>query len=397
MSIPPAPPAPPPPPAGGLARVPRGQWAQADPYMRVRFGNNVAPFPDAVKYSFEWWFNQFWRECPDRDRRAFYIEMLNPDGTPKNPNLSDPQKRDLLTRMLRSGFAEFTADYLESDDLTLPGVQSGPNRVHVAFRGDFRNPSEVRMHEGTYAKASLPALRSSMNMSRPWHPFSDLRIRKKLYFRRWNADNCLYTVVSIAEDFATATKFPLMCDMESWQFGTAVVTAHGYTGGEDVRRLAAVFGGAVPSAARPGAPAQKILKASRTNIYVVKTYFAFNTRRMQDVGPAGSPFPERAVRGIPWSRHLARVRIERIHYGQDSNDGHLIIVRGFEWLHPRATLAHILGSAASVGILEGFLKNLEQRGALLAGQGGIDFKTEASNPAVRIEKVVKVDLPGYWS
>ncbi len=364
--------------------------------MRVRFGNNFPPFPGAAKHSFEWWFNQFWRECPDRDRRAFYIEMLNPDGTPKNPNMSDLQKRDLLTRMLRSGFAEFTADYLESDDLTLPGIQSGLNRVHVAFRGDFRTPNEVRLHEGTYAKASLPALRSSMNMSRPWHPFSDPAIRMKLYFRRWNADNCLYTVVSIAEDFLTATKFPLMCDMESWQFGSAVVAARGYTRGEDVRRLAAVFGGAVPSAQRPGAPVSKILKASRTNIYVVKTYSAYNTRRMQDAGPAGSPFPERAVRGIPWGHHLARVRIERIHYGQDSNEGHLIVVRGFDWLHPRATLARTLGSAASVGILEGFLTGLERRGALLAGQGGIDFKTEASDPAVRIEKVVKIDLPGAW-
>jgi hypothetical protein len=396
MSTPPAPPIPPAPQGLPSLGTPRRQWISSDPYMRVKFGNNFPPFTTAAKFSFEWWFNQFWRECPDQDRRAFYIEMLNPDGTPKKPSMSDVQKRDILGRMLRSGFTEFTGDYLENDDITLPGIRSGPNRVYVAFRGDFRTPNEVRVHEGTYAKASLPVLRNSMNMSQPWHPFSDPATRMKLYFRKWNADNCLFTVVSVAEDFATATKFPLMCDMENWQFGTAVVTARGYVAGEDVRNLAARFGSTVPAPARSGGSTQKILKASRNNVYVVKTGTAYNTRRMQDAGPAGSPFPERAVRGIPWSHHLARIRIDRIHYGKDSNEGHLIVVRGFDWLHDHVTLARTLGSSAAVGVLDGFLTDILQRGSLTGGQGGISFKTEASDPAIEIEKVISIDLQGAW-
>jgi hypothetical protein len=399
----------------------------------------MAPlFPDPVKrFGFEWWANHFYQECGPVAKKEFYKWVYAPDRSLRRaynsagPSPEHAAWQELLEKMLKSGFDEYPDAYKGVDDTFFPSIKEDP-LLKLGFRGELRQPHQVRQHNGCMPKAQIISLRRDMNMSALWHPFSRPELRNKVYYRKGNGDNCLYSAVSVAIDFDTASKFPLLSDLEKDNpdaFGTATVEAAGIASKVAAMRatLAADITrqhfdpnrratdakpqynpGAMPAPSQKAVPFKeparfqlRLLTSVRMNVYLFRIRGnTWNTESYQSYN-RNAEFPERAMDKVPWGDFLARVRIDRIQFGKDSNDGHLGIVDGFDWLHQRRNLEQLLGGGqagvTAVGRLQEFLQEIHHRGRLRGdGTGGIRFATANTDPNVQIGKVLKIEPRTDW-
>lgn len=400
----------------------RKLWREANgnPYRKVNF--SLPPFPNSMKQykTFEGWFDYFYAECSGAKQQEFYKECLNPDGTVKgdfasaNPTVRDAARKSILKRMLDAGFVAYGADFFgASDDLLKPILKNTPlTPLKVGFRGELRPPATVKMHDGCRSKAMVDAVRQTMGMNEPWHPFTDAAVRAKAYYRNGsvNQDNCLFTAVSVATNFETASKFPLMQDLIADSpdaIGTATVLAKGMV--SRVKAMAAKLQGDIfkqkkvtpvgvyPTPTASVAAERRILRCVRMNVYLFTVPSGWDTEKKQ-IASGATNFPERATLSIPWGNFFARVRCDRIQYDDnDSNCGHLLIVSGYDFLQSRDGLLAAAGGNKFVVVqLKDFLNDIAQRGALKDGKGGIHVDPGKMYPTPPIEKVERVEPRCGW-
>lgn len=408
--------------------------ATVDPY--AHFNASAQLYPEAhKKFSYEWWANHFYQECNPEDKKKFYMTVWRPDRTLKpNFNPSGPAKDQvawayLLEDMLKVGFIQYPDNFKGVDDTLIPSVKDYPH-LKLGFRGELRQPAQVKAHNGCMPKAQVMCLRKDMNMSAVWHPFSKLELRNKVYYRKGNGDNCLYTTVSVAYDFDTASKFPLLSDLRTDApdaFGTATVEATGIE--SSVAKMRAALGPTITNQhfnpnwratdakpgynpgvqpppkpdSRPVKSVVRLLPLVRMNVYLFRVRGTVWDTQAYQLNQQNATFPERAMEKIPWGDFLARVRIDRIHYGDDSNDGHLSIVAGYDLLHSYGELCRLLGGGSAgpdaLRQMTEFLHSIRDRGKLRGdGTGGIDFRTGSSKPPseVKITKVIRMEPRTDW-
>jgi hypothetical protein len=400
--------------AMGPVSAPVKPKAAADPYDAI-FHSDQNLFTEATdKYSLKGWANYFYCECSAQDKKEFFKRVYTPERRlqPSFTMMDNDAARSLLADMLLSGFTAYPDTYKGNDQTLFPQL-GGNAQLRVGFRGELRQPAQVKAQNGCLPKARIVTLQQSLNMSKPWHPFSLPAYRDKVYYRKGNGDNCLFTVVSVTTDFDTACKFPLLADLnDPKDIGIATVEAQGLQ--SRVAALQQQIGDAITRQRNSGIaalpPAQptravresrvRILKSVRMNVYLFRVPEAWNTEKYQ-ADHQNESFHERAADKVPWANFLARVRIDRIHYGGDSNDGHLNVIDGFDMLHSRADISNFLGGgqagAGAYASLVAYLDALCAQGKLNPdGTGGKDFRTPNSNPDVRVTKVIRIDPKTDW-
>ncbi len=407
IPLPPTPPSGGPPPPGAMGAV-RRQGNNVDPYMH--FNDRAPLFADPIKkYGFEWWANYFYQEANGPDKKAFYMQMYNADRTLKDPYNSKSLAKDedawkqILLQMLAKGFTAYPDAYKKVDDVLFPPLQ-GNQLLRLGFRGELRQPMQVKQHNGCMPKAQIESVRKDMGMSHGWHPFSDGAIRSKVYYRKGNGDNCLYSAVSVTHDFATATKFPMIDDLYKDApdaIGTATVKAFGLA--SKVDQLRQKFGAVAASQPKPKAnEAQvRLLKCVRMNVYLFRVRGNTYDTKAYQAKNYNSEFEERAMEKTPWGDFLARVMIDRIHFGEEANDGHVNVVHGYELLHTNEDLLKLFGGGAAaadaLAKLKAYLTDLVDQGAWRPGGAPtMILKTETSNPAARVEEILKMEPRGDW-
>jgi len=334
-------------------------------------------YPKPVEFSFRYWFNYFYVELPNPDRKqSYYDQITNVDGSFIAEGALD--KKTLLEEMRKEGFEEFAIGKKVSAEALYdfsakryPDLQG--KGVRVVFRGDGRTPDQIEAHQGTTPQSRLPHLRQKTNMDQDWHPFNTLG--NKVFFRKGlNTDNCLFTAISVTPEFYTATKFPLQEELRATNpsaLGRAIVLAAPRSGGSTVSRT---------------------LHASKSTIYVVKTTEGWNTQERQAALGSGD-FPEFASEYIPWEHHLASVPVIRIHYGDDANDGHQIIIERWTWLQYMNVLERLLLDPVSVAQLRDFLVDIYTKGRL-PGCGIPYTPPGVAAPDWEIKRVVNAFTPG---
>ena len=258
----------------------------------------------------------------------------------------------------------------------------------------------------------VDAVRKTMGMNELWHPFTDEAVRAKAYYRNGsqNQDNCLFTAVSVAIDFNTASKFPLMQDLIADSpdaIGTATVLARGMV--SRVKALAAKLQhdifvqkevtpvGVYPTPTASAGAERRILRCVRMNVYLFTVPSGWNTETKQ-LASGATTFPERATLSIPWGNFFARVRCDRIQYDDtDSNAGHLLVVDGYDFLQSRdGLLAAAAGNRFVVVQLKDFLNDIVRRGTLKNGKGGIHVDPGNIYPTSPIEHVECVEPRCGW-
>jgi hypothetical protein len=124
------------------------------------------------------------------------------------------------------------------------------------------------------------------------------------------------------------------------------------------------------------------LLCCRTNIYVVKIKGGWNTEAKQR-----EAFPERAFENLKWKHHFAKIQVIRIHYSNDMNSGHLIVVESVDWLQPEKDIQSALGIDAAT-TLKKYVGDIKNRGLQRPdGTGGIHYAPEGVIPPVQIARV----------
>jgi hypothetical protein len=230
----------------------------------LRFNRTVTP--PTVNYDFNYWFQYFWAEVLSYNLssgenlstyNSSWNELLNrmyldwranpvPPATEADQitylrdNLPAPdqdRQTAILEQLLRIGFKPMAQQTLLARDgapyRVLGALDPGVSALHfphrittdslpstppilLGFRGEGRDFSVVSSHGGAKRKVDVdptPVLPAGIeNIREPWHPFSVPAIRNEMYLRRSTGDNCLYTVISIADDIPLALGFPLIED-----------------------------------------------------------------------------------------------------------------------------------------------------------------------------------------
>ena len=277
--------------------------------------------------NFWYWFGTFWKEMPKADRLPILKAVVDTDGNllpacqdlnTKNVNgLGIPRQdelRTLLKQMMGKGFTPWKIkaekEAVETKDL-LPKIDALGTQYHsVGFRGDARDPATLMAHdEGEFRpKVKSPFQVTKYNLDAKWNPFSEDTIRNTMYFREGQADNDLFTVVSIAKEFATATKFPLINDappeLKVYPKGAKVVMYD--TAGKTQSTVE--------------------VTVTQCYLYMVITGTGFDTEEKQT-----SKFPEIGVGLVTADKFLAYMTVTRIHYGETGDDGHTAYVSDYEY------------------------------------------------------------------
>lgn len=185
------------------------------------------------------------------------------------------------------------------------------NAEKFAWRGDDRSWATVTDAGGLLAKViSNAQYVSDINLSRPWHVFSDATFRNHMYFRRGQKDNCLDTCVSISmvgyddvypdEEFKTNACFPQLSVIVADRRTKAEIryTPTGTQGVIEERRFVDIV-----------------------RIYLIKLPAGTD---YIDTGEAqhqyrSDRFPEIAVRGAPTLNLCGYVTYIRVHHGAGEN------------------------------------------------------------------------------
>lgn len=358
-------------------------------------GKHFYPLGSFSEGSFEFWFNYFWAELTKTaDKEKVYAQIpKDKDGNLIPPILMETNvKKKLLEMMLKIGFEEFTiGEKLDPEVLFAEAKKSKgtvqTEGVRVLFRGDARKPEEIERHGGTLPRSRVFGQKNALGMNELWHPWRPLRAGNKVYYRKgFNADNCLNTAVSVTYELPVATKFPLLNEMKPTEVGTAIV---------ELETPVKVGGSSVSDRIKFFSNQNGVkLKASKTTIYAVKMTGGWNTQGRQLRDLAGT-FPEFAVDQIPFTYHLAVLYVIRIHFGEDMNDGHLIVVTDWKFIQPKHLLDKLLLLPKHTASLEKYLKDFcaPGKGMLLPnGFGGVPYRTDQTPAGFGIKKVKQIDV-----
>ena len=377
---------------------------RGDDIKKIESSLKKGPFPTTglVEFSFGYWFNYFFKELPDTDKIRYAAYVVNDDGSFRNEqSVVEKPWKDIFNEMLNKGFKAFEAkDHLTANEVMTHASAVAKNelqqkQVQVAFRGDGRTPSTIQQQKGTSRQSKVEVLRQERNMTKPWHPYNDKG--HKVWVRKgFNADNCLFSTVSITPQFGVATKFPLLDDLRGSNPGAI---------GHSIVRVRPRNPSA-PVAPQGSAVSQKYLAATRqsdsdtymtsllasqTNIYCVRLRDVYNTQNYQQ----GSIFPEYAVTRISWTDHLLWFGVTRIHFDElNGNAGHLIVITGHKWLQDSTLISNVLLNTAALGHLQQFTNDIVSRGSLINGVGGIVYTPPGVEAPFDIVSVKELFIPG---
>jgi hypothetical protein len=378
------------PPLPGKPAAPKKYVAPKERKAPVKSAYPLKTFPE---FSFEYWFNYFYDEVSSPAQQLRFFLEVSPSENVYLPGsqIPDLKKKQLLEEMLNIGFMAYpTASRLSADEMfesmrskAGPPAKAGydlqDQGVRVVFRGDGRTPDLIQRVDGTKPQTRVDPLKASRNFDKAWHPWNDVNRANRVYFRKGpNQDNCLFSAISVTPNFEVATKFPLLNELRSTNpaaLGTAFV---------EVTDRKAAAPGRGPQAhvttLKQKFEGTKLL-CSRTNIYVVKMKGGWNTEAYQ-----ADAFPERAFENLRWVHHYAILKVIRVHYSDDMNEGHLIVVEDLEWLQPVADLKRQLGDAP-LATLQKYLSKIQNQGRLAGGIGGIHYVPPGVEPPLKVKKV----------
>lgn len=394
-SQPPAPPAPKAPaPPGPMTGGPKKTWVTA-PQRRAP---EKVVYINPAEFSFEYWFNYFYAELPSHKRLEFFTKVSPSEGVFRAANaVPDVEKKALLDDMMKLGFRAYPDTLGPNGKLTAEDMfkslktMTRPEPSRVMFRGDSREPKQIEANAGTKPQTQLDHLRGSRNFDKSWHPWNDKARGKLAYFRNGeiNQDNCLFSAISVTPEFFVATKFPML---PQGPIGKATVEVEDLAvQGNSVAALRTQFERKTKTVTLP---------CTRTNIYAVKVKKGWNTESFQ-----AQTFPERAYDNLRWVDHFAVVKVTRIHFSDNSNDGHLTIIDDWTLLpndndfdaHVRSSMKKL--NATSKGTvdrliidLREFLRRTYHECRLLNGVGGKVYLPEGVRAPFKITKVNKIEF-----
>ncbi len=204
-----------------------------------------------------------------------------------------------------------------SDAALLQFRRSGQvyQEVDYRWRADSRDFEAVKSSQGFHTKADSEGYAKANGMRDPYHPFSDPAIRKYLWFRRGQTDNCLYTVVSIGKssDWKSYLPFPKVERTLAAELFSASSRAP----------LSSKYSEKYAMCKVGGISRSIKLPVTETWLYMfLLTGLVVETNRIQAELLGGKDsFPEEGVQEIPMADIFGAIKFYRFHHGPDDEDG----------------------------------------------------------------------------
>jgi hypothetical protein len=316
-------------------------------------GNDLgaAPFANqnmsVEEFGVRWWFQYFWQEAKmvatqqDREAMAAICTRLfiktprgpfayecrpafkNDDFTTSQPDVW----RGFLTTLLHIGFRRVDPKQAVQSGNNGPPVpqvaahhlmlradlaphlpQKFTPDTDIFWRAESRTMERIVQQQGTKRQSDVEFLANEMQISAPWHPYSDPDINKYMWYRSGQNDNDYYTVISVAVNFETALSFPKIDEKRVYGFPKKPLEE--WTR-DEVRlhqknmALVTLVDGS-----------ERIMLATQTTAYMCVA-----CGRIIDTMTAGGGFPEKGVSEIPLDQIFAMLPVTRVHHGPDPLDG----------------------------------------------------------------------------
>lgn len=203
--------------------------------------------------------------------------------------------------------------------------------VRVGWRSESRSWEQIVRDKGTKRQVDVDNLAMRMRLREKWHPFSIEKYRDCLWFRAGSEmDNCLYSVVSVGNDFKTVTSFPLINE-NPWKFpsqGAAIKPLEQWTPAEKQQyrnNLAVVR-------LSDGQPREMVVSTVFVYLFLLKGLVLDSSEVQEFYGADG--FPERGVTQIKLDDIYGYCRVVRVHHGFGQHDGHTGFIRQAEYAFP---------------------------------------------------------------
>ena len=298
------------------------------------------------QYGPEWWWCYFWTEAKGRLARAkpaqknallafFNKAFVKPDtlwndaeneryviprGSLETVFAGDlPTLRGAMDAALQVGF--------ESVEMGPAGVQVSSEAMEkyvlnlnkrveyrMAWRGGERDWDNVRRY-GYEAAARYEADARAWNMRQPWHPFHDVAARSRIHVRKAHTDNCLFTAVSVADDWRASVCYPKIAQNTELQEVSRIAL-----NGTPLANLQAQFPGRVAKVTHPNGTVEfKLANVTRIALIILEGV-VFNTADWQ--ADANRPrYPELGAQTIVGSNVVAMLEYTRVFHGLDDTHG----------------------------------------------------------------------------
>jgi len=310
------------------------------------FANQAIPVDE---FGVRYWFQYFWQEAKilnAADGRQKMADICNEifEKTPAGPykyKVRDKFKDDnagtshpddwrrMMTALLHIGFRRVDPSIGVSPGpapRALPAANAATHHVmlqanfaplmpnkftadtEIFWRSESRTIDRIIAQGGTTRQCDVKALADDMNISKPWHPFSDPATANYMWYRAGQNDNDYYTVISVATTFETALGFPKIDEARVYGFPKKPLEQ--WTKDEVQMHRANLAVVTLTSGDR------RVMLATRTTAYMCVI-----CGRIIDTKAAGGGFPEKGVMGIPLDQIFAYVPITRIHHGPQPEDG----------------------------------------------------------------------------
>jgi hypothetical protein len=322
----------------------------------------------------EWWFLYFWKEAKTTigneaslaEKNEFLIffnatfkkgptwstnnqvvprgRFLNPPNAPGDPwtanLLTSGQLLAILNMLLKYGFK----------CITLAGGQVVPNdtsadlvalcesldvKVHwkAGWRAESWRDIQRLRRTGYLAQASDDQAQSAneqswavkCNLRQNWHPYTDPAVRNRLYYRKNQNDNCLYSAVSLAHNWKTAACFPKIAQHTEYP-KLAGVNIDAKARSAHPKYIGIVtFRKAEPGDSMTDCVRMMFVTTSKISLMVVEG-IVFRTDNAQQRYKNGECFPEFAVPKVEGRNVMAMVQLLRVHHGPTDADGFTALI-----------------------------------------------------------------------
>jgi len=214
----------------------------------------------------------------------------------------------------------------------------------LVWRGGEREWANVRAY-GYAAAARYEKDAKDWNMRQPWHPFDDVPTRSKVYYRKAFTDNCLFTVVSVTDDWRCAICYPKIEQTTALMKIQAAVK-----GGRTLAQLESEYPDRIARVSYASRqPEYRIVNVTRIALMVLEGIVFDTQQRQKDTRGPSDYYPEQGAESIVGSNVFAMAEYVRVFHGVEDKDGFTAFLRpSGSRLASQADLAAAFGSSRAV-------------------------------------------------
>lgn len=285
----------------------------------------------------EEWVRYFWKEAQSVAKRTemeqlvpYFSHCLCVKGNPTATEVlargrltdlfTDKEIHAFLTLLLNIGFDSVPTTGHDPVASAAHGLATHLHKVtyELAWRADSRELATIRS-QGYKNRAEVTSIASDMNMDKPWHPFSAPAVSSRLWLRKGQTDNCLQTVVSVAERYTISLAYPKIGLTDALE--SLVADARVFSGTKVLPTAALLNSPFIGEVRFMGSDTPSLRMVTFSNICMVALdSWVFETGNWQQAS-GKARYPERAVKAVKPSNVLGQVKFLRIHHGPSDDHG----------------------------------------------------------------------------